>query len=714
MAEEQQLKTLGKGFHLAHLNVRSLLGKNKADMLKQQIQDSNVNIFTLSETWLSSSIPDAQVGIHGYAAVRLDRDWGGTPGGVAKKGGGVMCYIKDGINYSDEKYKECNISCADLEMQWVLLTIQNLRPIVVVNVYRPPQGDYKKGCTLISEAFDRANLRVHTDIFLMGDFNINLNEGTSLEAKELDFTTNSLGLRQVIKEPTRISFRNGARKDSKLDLIFTNSEVVKEAATMDLNISDHLAVFVTRKKAQAKVDKVEFRGRSYRNYSRENFQDRLTGRDWGEFFESRDPDLLCGKMENIIQEEIERMCPIKSFKVAAVSEPWITNEALEAIKDKDRLLRKAKRSGLERDWEEAKRVRNRVGRDLEIMRADFLKQQQQIHRADPKKFWSTVSSIIPGNRRNKSSIWLTDKEKGKEVPQEQVPDFINTFFTGIGPKLAKGHKVPWVYNGQVIREEMGDMITNLEEVTKLCKEINPMKSSGIDNLSSRICKDAFMVLTDRLLHVFNCSLSTNKFPAGWKQAKVVPLHKGGESDEVGNYRPVSLLPLPGKLLEKVVHTRISSFLETQNFLSQNQGGFRKGYSTLSTVAELTDDLYDNINQGMTTLAAFIDLRKAFDTVNLDILKNKLERAGIRNNAWLWCADYLAGREQRTIANGITSNFLPVTCGVPQGSVLGPLFFLVYVNDLDNMLQDCKVNFMPMIRCYISREKIVLSLRGNCN
>ena len=361
----------------------------------------------------------------------------------------------------------------------------------------------------------------------------------------------------------------------------------------------------------------------------------------------------------------------------------------------------------EEDWGEARRARNKVGRDLEILRADFLKHQQQIHEADPKKFWSTVASIIPNNSKKHSSIWLKDSETDREVPPGEVPNFINTFFTGIGPKLAKDHREAWAYSGPTVQDSLADMSTNLEEVVKLCKEIDPMKSSGIDKLSARICKDAFLVLADKLLHIFNCSLSLSIFPEKWKSAKVVPLYKGGERNDVSNYRPVSLLPLPGKLLEKIVHSRISSFLNDHKFLSQNQGGFRKGFSTLATVADLTDDLYRQINQGMTTLAAFIDLRKAFDTVNLAILSNKLELAGVRGNSLTWCINYLSGRKQRTIANGKTSPFLAVTCGVPQGSVLGPLFFLIYVNDMESVLPDCKLKLY-------ADDTVLYQTGENCN
>ena len=415
----------------------------------------------------------------------------------------------------------------------------------------------------------------------------------------------------------------------------------------------------------------------------------MTNKNWDEFYVNNDPNWLWDFMYKLILEGIERRCPMKTFKVAEFKEVWMTNEAIEAIKDKDRALCRARRTRREEDWNEAKRLRNRVGRDIENLRADYLKDQQETFKADPKKFWKSIASVIPGKKGEHREVWLKSKD-GKDVKREDAAGYINTFFTEIGPNLARNFDAEWRYFGETIPNSLEDITTNQAEVMGLCKEIEAMKSSGMDLLSARICKDAFMALGHQLTHLFNCSLHTTIFPDKWKVAKVVPLFKGGSREEVGNYRPVSLLPIPGKLLEKIVHKRVSDFWEMNDFLSSNQGGFRKGFSTVSTIADLTDDLFGQINQGNTTLATFFDLRKAFDTVNTDILKKKLERSGVRNAVLNWCANYLSNRKQCTYVNGVTSSLLPVTCGVPQGSVLGPLFFLVFVNDIQGALEDCKV------------------------
>ena len=230
-----------------------------------------------------------------------------------------------------------------------------------------------------------------------------------------------------------------------------------------------------------------------------------------------------------------------------------------------------------------------------------------------------------------------------------------------------------------------------EQVYKLCKEIKVAKSSGYSHLSSRVLKDAFLVLSSQLTFIYNMSLASATFPDDWKSATVIPLHKGGPTDVVGNYRPISLLPLPGKLLEKVVHLTISRHLEDNNLLTENQGGFRKNRSTTSTIVALTDNILKAMNDSKITVATFIDLRKAFDTINHTVLLRKIEHSGIGGTLLEWCKSYLSHRTQSTFANGVKSDSLMVTCGVPQGSVLGPLFFLLYVNDMTEYVKDANIN-----------------------
>ena len=233
---------------------------------------------------------------------------------------------------------------------------------------------------------------------------------------------------------------------------------------------------------------------------------------------------------------------------------------------------------------------------------------------------------------------------------------------------------------------MGEILTDTEELLKLCKDININKSSALDYLSARILKDAFIVLIDKLVICFNLSFTKGYFPDEWKLAKITPLHEGGQKNQINIFRLISLLPLPGKLIEKIVHNRITLYLDDNNILS----GFRANHSTQDTVAKFTDDIAININQGKCTLASFIDFRKAFDTVNHLILLSKVHSFGIKNNTLKWVQSYLSERKQVVVANGYTSRQGTITCGVPQGSTLGPLLFLLYINDINKNFVNSKI------------------------
>ena len=212
---------------------------------------------------------------------------------------------------------------------------------------------------------------------------------------------------------------------------------------------------------------------------------------------------------------VKQSCPQKSFRVKEVREPWVSNEIIEEIKDKDRSLRIAKRSGKAEDWATAKRDRNRVGRLVEQAKSNFLKEQQVEHADDPKKFWRIVKGIIPGKNSKSSSISLSNiGEDGTEttIKSSQVATFINEYFCSIGPKLAQKHKAPWRFYGESSEGSCPPFTTHFDQVLRLCKEIITSKSSGIEDIAAKVFKDSFMVVIPQLVYMFNLSFTTGFFP----------------------------------------------------------------------------------------------------------------------------------------------------------------------------------------------------------
>ena len=220
-----------------------------------------------------------------------------------------------------------------------------------------------------------------------------------------------------------------------------------------------------------------------------------------------------------------------------------------------------------------------------------------------------------------------------------------------------------------------------DEIAKQIKLINVNESSAIINIKSVVLKDAFDHLKRKLCKIFNASLQQQTFSQLWKNSIVVPLPKKEIPYDASDMRPISLLPLPGEIMERIMARRLMSYLENNSILSDCQYGFRPKRSTMTSMSALLNDIYININNSKPTYTIFLDMKKAFNTVSHPILITKLEELGLSTAFTVWLSSYLSGRIQKVILNGQVSSGKPIFYGVPQGSVLGPILFSIYINNL---------------------------------
>lgn len=402
-------------------------------------------------------------------------------------------------------------------------------------------------------------------------------------------------------------------------------------------------------------------------------------------------------IETCLSEAYKVSFPVKSVKFNKYkhkNSPWITNGILISIKFRDKLykqLRRCKFGSIK--YEEIKKNINTykkiLNRSIRIAKRNYYFNIFEECKSNIKKTWQQINSIL--NRgKTKSKLPENIVIDGSDVSDpKQIANAFNNFFINVGKNLASS--MPDLssrvsYKDYLTQSSLCNTKFSFKEVTieTIIKAIESLKnktSFGYDKLTASIVKAAKNILAEPLCIIINKSLKSGIFPQKLKIAKVIPVYKKGDSASINNYRPISLLPVVSKVFERIIHTQLIEYLQSNHLLFPHQYGFRQGHSTELAITEFIDRILGAMSRNKVPLSIYIDLSKAFDTLDHNILLSKLSFYGINGTALKLFSTYLSKRPQYVNFNGHSSDFVTITTGVPQGSILGPLLFLIYINDI---------------------------------
>ena len=680
-------------FSIISLNCQSLPAK--FDQLKIYIAqfDYPFSIIAVQETWLTINHDVSLFQLDGYTFIHKPS--------TCSRHGGVGIYLRSDFNFQILPVSGNNEVWDGLCVEIKVDSGNRSHKVIICNIYRPPRELVEYYSIFVDdiEHILSTTLRPYKNVLLTGDFNIDL-----LKIKESPHINNffemiiSSGYLPKITLPTRITDHSKTLIDNcfvKLSVNLSNTT----SGILKYNISDHQPYFVILD--YLKLDKSKDRYvKVFLNSpkAKEKFQNDLAKNCIIEKFDQNidsNPNDNYAILNDILTSALDKHLPVKYVrydKYKHKKSKWITKGIIMSIKFRDKLYNKLRSTPVNSpDYVKYKvnlQTYNRILRqNIRIAKKNYYYACFSKFKNDIKSTWSTIKEII-GNSKVANTLpdyFLIDDQP--ESDPVSIVNKFNSYFTQIGPKLAYSILSPpnksfKDYLKKPVNTNFSFKPVNTNTVIKIIDSLKPKSSCGCDRFSNKLLKTTKNEIVHVLTLIINQSLSTGIFPDRLKIAKVLPLYKKKENYLFDNYRPVSLLPSISKVLERIVHMQLLEHFDSLNIFYENQYGFRSKHSTELAAVELLDRIVSQMDNNDTPINIYLDLSKAFDTLDHDILLYKLQYYGVRGNALLLLRSYLENRQQFVEYGNIESDYLPLSTGVPQGSILGPLLFIIYINDIN--------------------------------
>ena len=694
-----------KGFRMGHINIQGINNKIDQISLLLESEKNQIHVLGLSETKLNSLHPDSAFQVNGFQKpFRKDRE--------INSGGGLLVYVKDGTSAN----RRADLELKDLECIWLEIKPKKSKPFLVGNIYRPPNS--KIEWNAIFEDCIENVLKEEKEIYLMGDINRDLLSNNVKKAWS-DYME-PFGLTQLISEATRVT--NDSR--TLLDHIYSNCpENVNSLNIPKIGLSDRFPIFCTRKMhvKPPKINHYTISYRSFKNFNEAKFIEELQSVPWDTIKLFDDTDDILEAWSDLFLQVVDNHVPIKQHRVKHKNQPqWLTPEVIDAIKCRDRY----KSLGNEQDY---KKWRNKVTNLIQNAKKAQYQNFIERNKENPSSIYKIFQEVGAGKGPHKQTTIdsLNSDDTPIDDPLEMANEF-NEFFVNIASKLKESadtntsHDKLKEFCQSKLPSNTKFKIPQIqkENVLKFFSRMDINKATGTDMIGPRLLKLAAPYIVGEVTFICNHSINNSIFPAKWKEAKVTPLHKSGPYDDVNNYRPISILPILSKVLEKHVHDSLSEYLQEFSLLHKTQSGFRTQHSCETALINMIDSWLNAMDKGKIIGVVLVDFKKAFDLVDHQILLNKLDIYGIKDEALMWFNTYLTNRKQQVSVNNTKSDFKQISYGVPQGSILGPLLFLLFINDLplytDNVSTDLYADDTTLYDIQDSVEQIESNLQTAVN